>query len=406
MNTVVPLSCPRCAKYTFLHKSKICVYCGYRVVEPRNNKTTQSKKETDENEQRNKEEKKLKQQRQTVIENIRNISRKGISEITVFLQKYKKSSLFKDHPEIQYEIMNLKSIYYRKSGLDEEYYELLQRFVLELPFEEEHLEQKYVLACTLQEKKMYKPAYKLFRQFIDNYCVDYKDDDVKARYLDCKYHMDTISKASKNILNGAINVRTDIFKYKTNGNHKKVDQIFNKRGYFSDAILLPYADDHTEYIDQNCPQEITLEAVKDKLKNILDSRGLTEGNDVEIQTFKYSGDSLTNGKNRKLIVIIPENQNSLIMGTGSICPVASIEKTGTHVSLIFQLHFRPLTQDAQCNMKADDFNTQLKQTVLELDEIDNNQVLQSHIMVLKSAVVEAIQLEIASTSLTVKYFKL
>jgi uncharacterized Zn finger protein (UPF0148 family) len=401
MNSIVSLSCPQCKKYTFLHKSMICVYCGHRALEPRKPKKEPAKKEAEE-----KEQKKLIQQKQTAIKNIRNVSRKGISEITVFLKKHKNNSFFRDHPEIHKEIMSLESIYYKKSGLEDEYFEHLQQFVPEQPFEEQHLKLKYELACTLQEKEMYKPAYKLFRQFIDNYCIDYKDDDIKARYLDCKSQMNTISKVNHHTLNGAIKIRTDIFKFRENGNHKKIDQIFNKNGYFSDTILLPYTSDHSEYIDQSCPQEITLEGVRNQLKTILDRRGLSEKNDVEIQTFKYPGDCLTNGKNKKLIVIIPKNQNSLIMETGSICPVASIEKAGTHVSLIFQLHFRPLTQDRLSNIKTGDFNTQVKQTVLELGEVDNNRVLQSHIMVLKNAVIEAIQLEIAHTSRTPIQFKL
>jgi hypothetical protein len=406
MNSIVSLSCPQCRKYTFLQNSKICVYCGYRVLESKNNKTEQTKKRAVEKEQKKKEEKKLKQQKQTAIKNIGNVSKKGIREITVFLQKHKDNSFFKDHPEIQNEIMNLKSIYYRKSGLEDEYFELLQQFVPGLPFEKKHLKLKYELACVLQEREMYKPAYKLFRQFIDNYCIDYKDDDVKARYQDCKSQMNTISKVNHHTLNGAIKVRTDIFKFRENGNHKKVDQVFNKTGYFSDTILLPYASDHTEYIDKSCPQKITLKGIKNQLINILDRRDLSESNHVKIQTFKYDGDRLTNGKNKKLIVIIPENQNSLIMETGSICPVASIEKIGTHVSLIFQLHFRPLTEDRRRNMNTSDFNAQLKHTVLELGEVDNNQVLQSHIMVLKNTIIEAIQLEIAHTSLTPIKFKL
>jgi hypothetical protein len=406
MNSIVSLSCPQCRKYTFLQNSKICIYCGYRVLEPKNKNTEQAKKKVDNKEQKKKEDKKVKQQKQTAIKNIRNVSRKGISEITVFLKKHKSNSFFSDHPEIHNEIMSLESIYYKKSGLEDEYFEHLQQFVPGLPFEEKYLNLKYELACSLQEREMYKPAYKLFRQFVDNYCIDYKDDDVKARYQDCKSQMNTISKVNHHTLNKAIKVRTDIFKFMENNNHKKIDQIFNKRDYFSDAILLPYAGDHTEYIDKSCPQEITLEGVRNQLKDILDKRGLSERNDVEIQTFKYSGDLLTNGKNKKLIVIVPGNQNSLIMKNGSICPVATIEKTGTHVSLIFQLHFRPLTQDRLSNIKTGDFNTQVKQTVLELGEVDNNQVLQSHIIVLKNAIIEAIQLEIAHTSITPIQFKL
>jgi hypothetical protein len=216
----------------------------------------------------------------------------------------------------------------------------------------------------------------------------------------------TKTKVSKKTLNGVIKVRTDIFKYVENGNYKKVDQVFNKRDYFSDTILLPYTSDHTEYIDKSCPQKITLKGIKNQLINILDRRGLSESNHVKIQTFKYDGDRLTNGKNKKLIIIIPENQNSLIMETGSICPVASIEKIGEHVSLIFQLHFRPFAQDRQSNMKASEFNAQLKQTVIDLDEADKNPALQGHIMVVRNVVIEAIQLEITRTSRTPTSFKL
>ncbi len=406
MNAIISLSCPRCNMYTFLQRSKICVYCGYRVMKPKDTEEEIARKKAEEQKSKKDEKRKFNQRKRATLRRIHNVAEKSTSEIGKYLKKNKDNSFFNEVTEIRNEFMKLRSIYYKNSGLDDEYFEMLKQFVPQLPFKKKYLKLKYDLGCIYFERGDNESAYNIFREFIDNYQIDYKNGEVKERYQECKPQKDSLSRINTQSLNGAIRIRDDIFKYMDNGDNKKFDQVFNKKTFLQDAILLPHTGNQSADIDQNCPNEISLKGLRKQLVKILSQKRLSKKYSAEIQDFHDPKNNSTTNKVKRLLVIIPKKQSSLMLKTGYICPAVNIENMGNHVSLIYQFHFRPLPQDTLGNWKVRDFNAQLKETVLGLSEVDNNEVMQKNLTVLRKLLEDSVRMEISQTSETIKEFKL
>jgi tetratricopeptide (TPR) repeat protein len=217
------------------------------------------------------------------------------------------------------EILKIRAKIYEVSGLSDELEDTLEELLFLLELNDDTSEYFYMLAILYENENELEKAKNIYKKFIDNLIIYYKD--VNQRYKSIIYKLKENPTDEKPISPSPkpLKVEMDALTEKSESFKEKINRLSSQGSYFSDTVLIS----KTTPIKIDTSHQISIEDIYDSLSKIIKSKGhgfniFTSLNEV---TTKY-GDI---EKQRKWIIIRSiKDMPRLALGIGIVITLGKL----------------------------------------------------------------------------------
>ena len=254
------------------------------------------------------EEKKVKEKLQHKKEFLENIS-KGFKHISE--NKFPEAlKLLRDigFPEDEIEkieILKLKSKIFEGYNRIDNQQEALVELIKMLEFKENNFEYFYNLATIYEANGKLLEAISIYKNFINNLYLDYKDVGKRYDKLQQKLSSPEV-KAKLASPPKPITVVMDALSEKSESLKERIDRLSDQNSYYTESVFI----NKVSPINIDTPHSVDIKELYDKLKSIIEVKG--QKNDISLEIIQITTKYQDVKKDRNWIVIRPVSNPDLL----------------------------------------------------------------------------------------------